>query len=424
MTVSDRRGPSEPTRDLALAAARDEQTLRVRWEATQSALRQRFDEPLERATEISRRTLAWFPVRVWRRFLRSNGFLLAAGVSYQSLFAFFAALYLAFALAGLWVGGSQEAVAGLIRFVNTYIPGLISADGLVTPDQVQAVAAESAGVLTATGAIALGVVIWTAIGFVTFTRRAVRDTFGLPFDDRGYVRLKARDLVAAVVFGLALIIGWALGSIATWALDSVLELFGLDRSSLWSQLLGRVVALAVAFVLNSAALAALFRFLAGTSLGWRALWPGSLLGGAALVVLQVAAGLLIGYSPSNPLLATFAIFVGFLLWFRIVGVVILVAAAWIAVAAADRDIPLQHPSERDRLAAEHAALLTAAQERVRTALQARLSAPWYRVWSADRAVRAAEDELAEVEALLRSERRRDEASAPRERPHGGVGGRG
>lgn len=404
MTVSDRRSRSARTRPLALAATDEEQNLRARWESTQASLRQRFDEPLERATVITRRTLAWFPVRVWRHFLRSNGFLLAAGVSYQSLFAFFAALYLAFALAGLWVGGSEEAVAALIRFVNTYIPGLISDDGLVRPDQVQAVAAGSAGVLTATGAIALGVVVWTAIGFVTFTRRAVRDTFGLPFDDRSYVLLKARDLVAAVVFGLALIVGWALGGIATWALDSVLVLFGLDRSSLWAQLLGRVIVLAVAFVINSAALAALFRFLAGTSLGWRTLWPGSLLGGAALVVLQVAAGLLIGYSPSNPLLATFAIFVGFLLWFRIVGVVILVAAAWIAVAAADRDIPLQHPSERDRVAAEHAALVTAAQVRVRTARQARLSAPWYRVRRADRAVRAAEGELAEVEALVQGER--------------------
>ena len=31
--------------------------------------------------------MAWFPVRVWRHFLIHNGFLLAAGVSYQALFA-------------------------------------------------------------------------------------------------------------------------------------------------------------------------------------------------------------------------------------------------------------------------------------------------------------------------------------------------
>ncbi len=58
-------------------------------------LRERFDEPIERATEITRRTLAWFPIRVWRHFLQHNGFLLAAAISYQSLFAIFAVLYTA-----------------------------------------------------------------------------------------------------------------------------------------------------------------------------------------------------------------------------------------------------------------------------------------------------------------------------------------
>ena len=54
-----------------------------------------------RASELTERTLAAFPVRVWRHFLQNNGFLLAAGVSYQALFAIFAAIYLAFAIAGL-----------------------------------------------------------------------------------------------------------------------------------------------------------------------------------------------------------------------------------------------------------------------------------------------------------------------------------
>ena len=65
-------------------------------------------------------------MRVWRHFLLHNGFLLAAGVSYQALFAIFAAIYVAFAIAGLWLGGSAEAVDGLIDLINGYIPGLIA----------------------------------------------------------------------------------------------------------------------------------------------------------------------------------------------------------------------------------------------------------------------------------------------------------
>jgi membrane protein len=78
--------------------------------------------------------------------------------------------------------------------------------------------------------------------------------------------------------------------------------------------------------------------------------------------------------------------------------VMLVAAAWIAVAAKDRDVVLLPPTEAERIAAEHNALLLAARVRLRTAQDARDQAPWYRAWVAERAVREAEAELSQVEA--------------------------
>lgn len=295
---------------------------------------------------LTRRTLAWFPVRVWRHFLQHNGFLLAAGVSYQSLFAIFGVIYLAFAIVGLWLGASSAAIQRVIEIINEYIPNLISEEGLVTPEQVEDVANQSASALGITGAIALVVVIWTAIGFITFTRRAVRDIFGLPFDRRPYVLLKARDFVAALIFGVALLIGASLSSFAVWALEGVVDLLGLQALSVITDLLTRLLSLGVSFAINAAALAALIRFLTGAALGWRRIWPGAMLGGAAIVVLQVGAGLLLRYTPSNPLLTTFTVFIGFLLWFRLNSIVILVAGAWIAVAAADRNVALAGSQRR------------------------------------------------------------------------------
>ncbi|MFT3798394.1 YihY/virulence factor BrkB family protein [Microbacterium sp.] len=360
-------------------------------------LRARLDAPLARATELTRRAVASFPVRVWRRFLQRNGFLLAAGVSYQSLFAVFAALYIVFAAIGLWLGGSPAAVARVIEIVNSYIPNLIGEDGLVHPDDVQQVAANSTGTLTVTSVIAAVVVIWAAIGFMTFARRAIRDIFGLPYDARSYVLLKAGDLVAALAFGVALLVAAAFGQVATWALTAIFDLFELPHQSFWYSTATRAAVLLVGCALNGFALAALFRFLTGTHLKWRTILPGAFLGGAALVVLQIGAGLLLGYSPSNPLLATFAVLIGFLLWFRLAGIVILVAASWIAVTTEDRGIPLVLPSADEKARAEHAALVTAAGVRLRRARQARASAPWFGHWSADRAVRRAEDELREIE---------------------------
>lgn len=391
--------PPPDARAAADAAQREEETLRERWESTEHVLRQRFDAPITRATRFTEATMAWFPIRVWRNFLIENGFLLSAGVSYVALFACFAAIYLAFAIAGLWVGGSPEAVDKLIDVINMYIPGLISDDSnFATPEDVQDIASSNAGVLGWTGIIALGALIWTAIDWVTYTRRAVRELFAIPPDRRSYFLLKARDLLAAVLFGAALILGAALSSLGTVTISWVFSLLGWSNASALVNVTVRMGSLFIGFVVTSTALVGLFRFLTGTKLPWRRIWPGAIIGGIGLSLLQLGAGLLLSYTPSNPLLAGFAFFIGMLLWFRLMGIVMLVSASWVAVAARDRDVALLPQTEAERMAAEHAALLLAAQVRLRTAKDARAQARWWRVPFADRAVHEAEDELRQVEA--------------------------
>ena len=354
---------------------------------------------VERAASLTKQTLELFPIRVWRHFLQNNGFLLAAGVSYQALFAIFAAIYLAFAITGLWLGGSADAVNAMIVLINSYIPDLINPhSSFLAPAQVQQIAADMTGVLSITGLFALGVVIWTAIGWVTFSRRAVRDMFGLRPDLRNYVILKARDLLAAALFGLALIAGSVLSSVSAAILRWALEQLAWDAGSSTVNAMIRVGTVLISFALLSAALAAMVRFLTGTSLRWRTIWPGALLGGGAMTILQFGAGFLLSYTPSNPLLATFAIFIGLLLWFRVNGVVMLVAAAWIAVAAEDRDVPLLAQTEQQRRRAAHEALLEAARENLRDAVSTRDHAPWYRRWLENRSVTAAATELARLKA--------------------------
>ena len=388
---------SDSGREGAPGDGRDD-SWRARWD--DSVLRERLDEPIERATALRRRTLAAFPVRVWRHFLRHNGFLLSASISYQSLFSIFAVLYTAFAIVGVWLGASRDAIDALISLVNLYIPDLISAGGLVTREEVTQVARSSTGALAVTGSVAVLVAIWTAIGFVTYTRRAVRDIFGLPFDPRSYLVLKGRDFVAAAMFGIALVLGAGLGAMASGAVNLLFDLFGWEDAATWVSVASRVGSIAVAFGINSTALALLFRFLAGASVPWPTIWPGALLGGAAIGVLQLSAGLLLVFTPANPLLATFSVFIAFLVWFRLVAIVILVAASWIAVAAADHDIPLAPVSDAQRRAVEARALVIAAEVRLRAARERRRRAPWYRTRRAARDVRAAEEELARAQAAL------------------------
>src|SRR5690606_10528586 len=112
----------------------------------------------------------------------------------------------------------------------------------------------------------------------------------------------------------------------------------------------------VIFVIDIAAIALLVRFLTGASLRWRTIWPGAAVGGSVVALLQLGAGLLFSRTPGNPLLVTFAVTVALLLWCRLVAAVILLAAAWIAVSASDRDEPMERP---DTAAAAHARLVAA-----------------------------------------------------------------
>ncbi len=337
---------------------------------------------------------ALFPVRVWMHLLDRNGMLLAAGMSYQALFAVFAAVYVGFSIAGIWLSGNPNTLASLVTIVNTAIPGLFGDNGVVHIDDLLAASAAGRGILTATGVIALGGLVWTAIGWITFSRMSVRAVFGLEKDRRNFFLLKARDLLVALIFGAMLVVAATLSVVSTAALDWTFEQFGVSTAGPGYTLLARGFGVLLIFVINTVVLAALFRFLSRATIQWRRLAGGSVLGGVAMLVLQLGSSLLAGGATRNPLLATFAVFIGLLLFFRLSSIITLTAASWIAVGAMDREEPLVRVSreegERQREEAERAALLLAAEVRVREARNDLESSSWLLRLSAASRVKRAE----------------------------------
>jgi len=360
-------------------------------------LEARFETPLERMTTVTRHTLALFPTRVWRRFLAGNGFLLSSGMSYQALFAVFAAVYIVFAVAGIWIVADRETLDAFVRLINTYVPGLIGAHGIIHEDELRKVAESSTSVLTVTGVAALLVLVWTAIGWVTYSRIAVRAIFGMPRDRRAYLLLKARDFLVAFSIGIVLFAAVVLSIASTSALDWLIELFG-DGPHEWSRVLVTVASLVIVFAIDTAALMTLYRFLADARLPIRRMALGSLLGGAALLLLQVLGSRLLDGVTRNPLLSTFVVFIALLLWFRLTSIVALVAASWIAVSAEDRGEALWVPTVAERAALERSALLLAAEVRLREAEEALAAASWIQRPAARWRRDGAQEELASLVA--------------------------
>ncbi|MEO7015185.1 MAG: YihY/virulence factor BrkB family protein [Leifsonia sp.] len=338
------------------------------------------------------------PYRVYINFSHSDGNLRAAGMGFQAMFAVFAGIWVAFSVAGLWLTAHAEVFDALVTIINRAVPGLIGVNGNSgVINQSQLVQTTSFGW---TGIVAAVGLLWTAIGWLYYTRQAIRAIFGLTRDSTNYVLQKVRDLGLALAFGVVLLASALLTILSTQALTFILQLLGLNNDSFWTNAATRTSGLLVSVILNVFTLGAMFRVLARVAIPWRNLFIGALLGSAALAGLSVLGGLLLGGATKNPLLATFTVFVGLLLWFNLVSRVILLSASWIAIGMHDRGLSprllSREQAAAERAAAEYQARLLSARNDLAAAEDALAKTRWLGRLRGQRNVEKAQHALNDV----------------------------
>jgi len=346
---------------------------------------------------IIARITALKPVRVFAHFADKGGPILSGGMSYQALFAVFAAVWVGFSIAGLFLTNNPALLDTLFAIINQSVPGLIGTDGVIDPKSLT-----SAGVLSWTGAIALVGLIATALGWLSTTTFAVRSIFEMPRQTTFFLLVKVRELGLGLLFGLALVISAVMSLASTAALGAIFSLLQLPQTSFWYDVSARLIGLGVVLVIDTVTLAALFRVLSQVRIPVRRLASGALIGGAGLGLIKILGGALLGGATNNPLLATFAVIIGLLIWFNLVSTVTLLAASWIAVGMNDAGVPTE-PIDADELAAdterrERDALRLASGLELAEAEREQRNAPWYAKWVAGRRVQAAEARVAKYAA--------------------------
>jgi membrane protein len=273
------------------------------------------------------------PMRVLEHYSRCRGALLAAGLAYRSIFAVFAAVWVGFSVVGLLLRSNPALRDSIFSLLGTAVPGLIdtgNGTGAINPQILL-----DAKILGWTGAIALAGLFFTALGWLASAREAIRTIFTLPNPTTNFFLLKLKDVVLGICFGVAVIISAALSVFSSQAMDAILGLVGIHPHSFISAALTRLVGLVLMFALDTAVLMALYRVLSRVGIPPGRLLVGSLLGAIGLGVLKVLGSVLLGGASSNPLLASFAVIIGLLIWFNLICQVILLGAAWIATGMAD-----------------------------------------------------------------------------------------
>lgn len=302
--------------------------------------------PKEAVSALLSRIMESRPVRVVFYYLGTRGPILASGLAFQAIFAVFAALWVSFAIAGVVISTNIGLRNALIDIIAQTVPGLItsgSTEGIINPNDLL-----SAEILGWQGAIAVLILLFSALNWLASARDATRTIFDLPNYEANPVLLKLKDLGLAAGFGALLIVSTVLSVVSTLAFDTVLEWLGI-RDSTTSGIVGRVVTLGVMFLLDAVVLASLYRVLAGVRIPLRRLRQGALIGAVALGGLKILGNSLLGGASNNPLLAGFAVFLGLLIWFNLLCQIVLACAAWIAVGIKDDRIVLDEEYLTTRL---------------------------------------------------------------------------
>jgi membrane protein len=290
--------------------------------------------------QLIARALKLRVVRAFQHYALKRGPILSSGMAYSALFSVFAGIAALFSIAGAVLADDIVLRTRLIDAVAGVIPGLISqngSEGAIDPDDLLS----SSVAFNVTGVIALVGLLFTALGFLASARDAVREVFDLPPAPGNFLFMKLTDLVFLIGFLVLIVISTTLSVVGTGATSFVLDLIGIGSDSLVGAIVGRLVSLVLVVALDAVAVAGILRILARIRIPFRELAQGALLGGVGIAVLTVLFQLgILGGASSNPLLASFVVILGLLIFFNFICQALLISAAWTATVLGDKDIPV------------------------------------------------------------------------------------
>lgn len=178
---------------------------------------------------INRGADAWarsLPGRVLDRYVSRRGPLLANGLAYGLLFAFFAGVWIAVSVFGLIMVGNIDWQQMLIDAVREVIPGV--ADSFLTSSALNTMSST----LTWTGLATLAMFWWTVTGWMNSLRHAVRSMFDDCGDELNIVVARLRDTLAAIAIAILFILSTAAGTVSGGMVRRVLQWSGIASSSL------------------------------------------------------------------------------------------------------------------------------------------------------------------------------------------------
>ncbi|HEY0215238.1 MAG TPA: YhjD/YihY/BrkB family envelope integrity protein, partial [Cellulomonas sp.] len=223
--------------------------------------------------------LAWWQqtraARANARFGAAGGGVLTGGIAYAALFSLFAGLTIGYTIFMAVLGGNEDLRDSLLDTINANLPGLVQTGGDKESGIVDPASLELSTSLGIASAVAVVVLLLSAISAMAALRTAVRAMFGAEGGGSA-VGSKLRELAGFGGMALAILLSTVLSIATSTAADWLLGLLGLDGSTAAS-VVARVLGILVALAVDAATFLLIVIVLAGLRPPWRDLRQGALI---------------------------------------------------------------------------------------------------------------------------------------------------
>lgn len=249
------------------------------------------------------------PVGVLKKFAEDQAGNLAALISYYAFFSFFPLLLVLVTALGFAAAGNEHLQAQILHTVSSQFPGL---GGTVVPAGQK---------LHGSGfGLAVGVVLalWAGLGVANAAQNGFNTVWQVPLVDRpGLLKRTVRSAGLLAVLGTNIIVTTVISGLSSGAGSLG---FGLGAGVRFLLLLGSLAINIVLFVVA-------FRVLTVRDVSTRAVLPGAVLAGVGWQILQWIGGWIITskLQSASATYGTFAVVIGLLTWFFLLGQLILLA---------------------------------------------------------------------------------------------------
>jgi membrane protein len=305
---------------------------------------------VESGIATQRRRRPWFDhlARAGGRYERTQGDLMAAGVTYFAFLALFPVLLLVASIFGLVLARDAVLQQTLFHTIRETFPGSL---GRQLVRQLSD-AVDGAGFI---GLIALAGFLYAGLRTVDKLRVGMERIWKGHVDPSDVLRDNLQDVVALVALGGLGLLGLGLTGGVTQATSRGLHLLGLGDGAGYG-VLTWVIAIALAVAGDVVIFLWLLRVVPSISHPLRLLLPGALFGAAGFEVLKLLGGYYLSLISGSVTASAFGGAVGLLIWINLVARFCFFTAAWTATLRSVERVSPEPRSDADPTDAAPAAV--------------------------------------------------------------------